>query len=96
MSNGIDFKRMCVELKDKLIESEALNHQLLDVLESVAREHELLRWMKNLEHQRGKGSFGIAVAGDEIALEWQSHRKNLDRLVDARTALMEKAKGNQP
>jgi hypothetical protein len=67
---------------------------LLEALESVDREHELLLWMKNCELKRGGGNFGIAVMSDDLALEWQSHNKNLDALVDYRKAAIVRARGS--
>ena len=69
--------------------------ELLEVLMNVEREHELLRWMKNCERQRGRGSFGIAVEKDELAVEWQSHDKELKGLIDTRHATITKLKGEK-
>lgn len=64
--------------------------KLAEVLGNVEREHELIRRMKNCEILRGRGSFGIAVMSDPLALEWQALDKELQQFVDARrTALSE-------
>ena len=69
---------------------EAERNKLAQVLENVEREHELLRRMKNCELLRGRGSFGIAVMSDPLAIEWQALDKELQQLIDARhTALAE-------
>ena len=67
--------------------------ELLEVLMNVEREHELLRWMKNCERQRGKGSFGIAVEKDELAVEWQAYDKELKQLIDTRRVAITALKG---
>ena len=70
-------------------ECERLRQQrdkLAKVLEDVEREHDLIRRMKNCEIHRGRGSFGIAVMSDPLALEWQALDKELQQFVDARRA----------
>ena len=69
---------------------EAERDKLAEVLGNVEREHELLRRMKNCEVRRSRGSFGIAVMSDPLAIEWQALDKELQQLIDARhTALAE-------
>ena len=60
--------------------------KLAKVLGNVDREHDLIRQMKNCEIRRGRGSFGIAVMSDPLALEWQALDKALQQLIDARRA----------
>ena len=70
-------------------ERDALRQQrdkLAQVLGNVEREHELIRQMKNCEIHRGRGSFGIAVMSDPLALDWQTLDKALQQLIDARRA----------
>ena len=72
-------------------ERDALRQQrdkLAQVLGNVEREHELIRQMKNCEIHRGRGSFGIAVMSDPLALDWQALDKALQQLVDARRAAL--------
>ena len=67
---------------------EAERDKLAQVLGNVEREHDLIRRMKNCEIHRGRGSFGIAVMSDPLALDWQALDKELQQLIDARrTAL---------
>jgi len=66
---------------------------LLEALERVEQETMLLARMKNCELRRGKGSFGIAVMGDELALEWQEYNKIRRALEDKRFAAIAKARG---
>ena len=70
-------------------ECERLRQQrdkLAQVLGNVEREHELIRQMKNCEIRRDRGSFGIAVMSDPLALDWQALDKELQQLIDARHA----------
>ena len=67
---------------------EAQCERLAQVLGNVEREHELLRWMKNCEILRDRGSFGIAVMSDTHAIEWQALDKELKQLIDARRAAL--------
>ena len=69
--------------------------ELLEVLMNVEREHDLLRYMKNCERQRGRGSFGIAVEKDELAFEWQSYDKELKEVIDTRHVTITKLKGEK-
>ena len=72
-------------------ERDALRQQrdkLAKVLEDVEREHDLIRRMKNCEIHRGRGSFGIAVMSDPLALVWQALDKELQQFVDARRAAL--------
>ena len=62
--------------------------KLAQVLENVEREHDLIRRMKNCEIYRSRGSFGIAVMSDPLALEWQALDKELQQLIDARRAAL--------
>lgn len=66
---------------------------LLEALECVDQETMLLARMKNCELRRGKGSFGIAVMDDELALEWQEYDKIRRALEDKRFAAIAKARG---
>ena len=62
--------------------------KLAQALGNVEREHDLIRQMKNCEIHRSRGSFGIAVMSDPLALDWQALDKELQQLIDARrTAL---------
>lgn len=70
----------------------SVNQQLLEALEKVDSEHEILGRMKTCELRRGRGSFGIAVMSDELALDWQSHQKNLERLIGLRHAAIAAAR----
>ena len=67
---------------------------LLDALESVSQEHDLLRWMKNIEMRRSQGSFGIAVADDSDAIGWQEQAEKLKVLVDRRESAIARARGD--
>lgn len=67
---------------------EAERDKLAKVLEDVEREHDLIRQMKNCEIHRSRGSFGIAVMSDPLALEWQALDKGLQQLIDARHAAL--------
>ena len=69
-----------------------VKQMLLEALEKVDSEHEILGWMKTCELRRGRGSFGIAVMSDELALDWQSHQKNLERLIGLRHAAIAAAR----
>lgn len=69
-----------------------VKHMLLEALEKVDSEHEILGWMKTCELRRGRGSFGIAVMSDELALDWQSHQKNLEGLIGLRRAAIAAAR----
>ena len=72
-------------------ERDALRQQrdkLAQALENVEREHDLIRQMKNCEIHRGRGSFGIAVMSDPLALDWQALDKALQQLIDARRAAL--------
>lgn len=69
-----------------------VNQQLLEALEKVDSEHEILGRMKTCELRRGRGSFGIAVMSDELALDWQSHQKDLERLIGLRLAAIAAAR----
>ena len=74
-------------------ERDALRQQrdkLAQALGNVEREHELIRQMKNCEVRRGRGSFGIAVMSDPLALEWQALDKEPQQLIDARRAALAK------
>ena len=62
--------------------------KLTQALEDVDREHDLIRRMKNCEIRRDRGSFGIAVMSDTLALEWQAFDKKLQQLIDARRAAL--------
>lgn len=102
--NERGFNRFCFQVQDAHTPDSELSAvatlacaapDLLDALESVEREHELLRWMKNCELRRPRGSFGIAVESDELALEWKSHRNNLDKLAEARRSAIAKARGEK-
>lgn len=62
--------------------------KLAEVLGNVEREHELIRQMKSCEIRRSRGSFGIAVMSDPLALEWQALDKELQQFVDARCATL--------
>ena len=62
--------------------------KLAQVLGNVEREHDLIRQMKNCEIHRGRGSFGIAVMSDPLALDWQALDKALQQLIDARRAAL--------
>ena len=66
---------------------------LLEALESVSQEHDLLRWMKNIEMRRSQGSFGIAVADDSDAIGWQEQAEKLKVLVDRRESAIARARG---
>ncbi len=66
---------------------------LLEALESVSQEHDLLRWMKNIEMRRSRGSFGIAVADDSDAIGWQEQAEKLKVLVDRRESAIARARG---
>ncbi len=70
----------------------AQRDRLAGILESVAREHELIRQMKNCEVHRGRGSFGIAVMSDIYAIEWQALDKELQELIDTRRAALAEVK----
>ena len=75
-------------------ERDALRQQrdkLAKVLEDVEREHDLIHRMKNCEIRRDRGSFGIAVMSDTLALEWQALDKELQQLIDARHAALAEA-----
>ena len=65
--------------------------KLAQALGNVEREHELFRRMKNCEIRRDRGSFGIAVMSDTLALEWQALDKELQQLIDARHAALAEA-----
>ena len=67
---------------------EAERNKLAKVLGNVEREHDLIRRMKNCEIHRSRGSFGIAVMSDPLALEWQALDKELQQFVDARRAAL--------
>ena len=69
--------------------------KLAQVLGNVEREHELIRRMKNCEIHRGRGSFGIAVMSDPLALDWQALDKTLQQLIDARRAALAVSTANQ-
>lgn len=69
-----------------------VKQMLLEALEKVDSEHEILGRMKTCELRRGRGSFGIAVMSDELALDWQSHQKNLERLIGLRHAAIAAAR----
>ena len=72
-------------------ERDALRQQrdkLAQALGNVEREHDLIRRMKNCEIHRSRGSFGIAVMSDPLALDWQALDKALQQLVDARRAAL--------
>lgn len=66
---------------------------LLEALEAVEQEHDLLRWMKNIEQRRRQGSFGIAVSGDSDAIGWQEQAEKLKVLVLRREAAIARARG---
>lgn len=78
------------QLKAKL--NDPVKQMLLEALEKVDSEHEILGWMKTCELRRGRGSFGIAVMSDELALDWQVHQKNLERLIGLRHAAIAAAR----
>ena len=78
VANAVDREMTLRQQRDKLAE----------VLGNVDREHELLRRMKNCEIHRDRGSFGIAVMSDPLALEWQALDKELQQFVDARRAAL--------
>ena len=63
---------------------EAECDKLAQALGNVEREHDLIRQMKNCEIHRGRGSFGIAVMSDPLALDWQALDKELQQLIDVR------------
>ena len=68
--------------------------KLAQALGNVEREHDLIRQMKNCEIRRDRGSFGIAVMSDPLALDWQALDKELQQLIDARrTALSAQYEG---
>ena len=69
--------------------------KLAKVLGNVEREHELIRQMKNCEIRRSRGSFGIAVMSDPLALEWQALDKELQQLIDARRAALAASTGQE-
>ena len=66
---------------------------LLEALECVSQEHDLMRWMKNIEQRRSRGSFGIAVSDDSDAIGWQEQAEKLKVLVLRREAAIAKARG---
>ena len=63
---------------------EAERDKLAQALGNVEREHDLIRQMKNCEIHRSRGSFGIAVMSDPLALDWQALDKELQQLIDVR------------
>ena len=69
------------------VERDALRQQrdkLAQVLGNAEREHDLIRKMKNCEIHRDRGSFGVAVMSDPLALYWQALDKELQQLIDVR------------
>ena len=81
----------CSDVADAVGREMTLRRQrdkLAKVLEDVEREHDLIRRMKNCEIQRGRGSFGIAVMSDPLALEWQAFDKELQQFVNNRRAIL--------
>ena len=79
-------------------ERDALRQQrdkLAQALGSVEREHDLIRQMKNCEIHRGRGSFGIAVMSDPLALDWQALDKELQQIIDARLAALAASTGQE-
>ena len=74
---------------------EAERDKLAAVLGDVEREHELIRRMKNCEIHRSRGSFGIAVMSDPLALEWQTLDKELQQFVDTRRAALAASSGQE-
>ena len=79
-------------------ERDALRQQrdkLAQALGNVEREHDLIRQMKNCEIHRGRGSFGIAVMSDPLALDWQALDKELQQLIDARHATLAASTGQE-
>lgn len=78
VANAVDREMTLRQQRDKLAK----------VLEDVEREHDLIRRMKNCEIHRGRGSFGIAVMSDPLALEWQALDKELQQLIDDRRATL--------
>lgn len=69
--------------------------RLREALETVEHEHELLRQMKNCEIRRPRGSFGIAVMSDPLAIEWQALDSELQQLIDARRAVLAASTSHQ-
>lgn len=97
--NRMKFFAALVEKADAILDTpsapkadDPVKVQLLEALEKVDSEHEILGWMKTCELRRGRGSFGIAVMSDELALDWQSHQKNLERLIGLRHAAIAAAR----
>ena len=74
---------------------EAERDKLAQILGNVEREHDLIRQMKNCEIHRGRGSFGIAVMSDPLALDWQALDKELQQLIDARHATLAASTGQE-
>ena len=72
-----------------------LRAELAKVLGNVEREHDLIRQMKNCEIHRGRGSFGIAVMSDPLALDWQALDKELQQLIDARRTALAASTGQE-
>ena len=69
--------------------------KLAQVLGNAEREHDLIRKMKNCEIHRDRGSFGIAVMSDPLALYWQALDKELQQLIDARRATLAASTGQE-
>lgn len=94
MSRGDQFEvRDTLQARvDQLTEQ---NRELLEALKNVEFEHDYLLQMDFCRQRRGKDSRGIAVDDDEVALEWQSHDRNLQKLVIARRAAIRKATGEE-
>ncbi len=69
--------------------------ELLEALECVSQEHDLMRWMKNIEQRRSRGSFGIAVSDDSDAIGWQEQAEKLKVLVLRREAAIARARGEE-
>ena len=88
----------CSDVADAVGREMTLRRQrdkLAKVLEDVEHEHDLIRRMKNCEIHRGRGSFGIAVMSDPLALEWQALDKELQQFVDARRAALAASTGQE-
>lgn len=67
--------------------------ELLEALQEGAQIDNLHRQMHRIEQRRNKGSFGIAVADDEYAIEWQELSNEVEILISKRNAAIDKATG---
>lgn len=67
--------------------------ELLEALQQGDQIDDLHRKMHRIEKRRNRGSFGIAVADDEDAIEWQKLSSEVEILISKRNAVIAKATG---